>query len=708
MARCHGSLGVGMPRCADDSDLRRLPTGVVHPMLWSRAPRLTLAVVVAASCLGAAGEPVVAVEQTPQRSSVASIPGPPTITARYRDGTLLLRPGGDSKRDVLVATWPVDDVAADSHGYREARLELIDDDERKKTTRAPARDLPIHDGAEWNDVVRQVMTELAPPGENDAALTLVQGEEIVFYLGPDGELRVDRHQYKPAERHVTHVVGEAEFASRADALLRARYPGQDQLLFQAGNEDDDLSFVLFDFEHRQSVLIAAPPAEQGGSLANLMHTLVRVPDTLILRGQALGVLMRPVSSAGRLAWFATQTAATLPPPVHVASGPPPEVTSRPGMDLDAWERELDDMDLPRRYLGTIVPLIDGEAFFTSLVQALQDARKSVSIRLFIFDNDDYAVGIADLLKRRSADIRVRVLIDSLGTLGAGQAAPEGAASRPAFSIARYLRADSNVQVRETPNTWLMADHTKTLIFDKRVAYLGGMNIGHEYRHEWHDMMVGLNGPIVTRLQRDFDLAWAYAGMGGDLAYLRALGDRDRAAVAPPGSNYVEIRPLYTRTFNPQVLRAQLAAIRKAQREIWVEQPYVSDDALVNALMDARARGVDVRIILPSSGDSRFMNSANLLAARALMKSGVRVYIYPGMTHVKAALYDGWACLGSANFDKLSLRVNRETNVATSDPVFAGRLRQELFETDFARSRELPEVPSTGWGTYISAYVAGQL
>jgi phosphatidylserine/phosphatidylglycerophosphate/cardiolipin synthase-like enzyme len=105
------------------------------------------------------------------------------------------------------------------------------------------------------------------------------------------------------------------------------------------------------------------------------------------------------------------------------------------MDLDAWEHELDDMDLPPRYQGTIVPLIDGEAFFTSLVQALQDARKSVSIRLFIFDNDDYSVGMADLLKRRSADVRVRVLIDSLGTLGAGQGAPEGAASRPPFSIA---------------------------------------------------------------------------------------------------------------------------------------------------------------------------------------------------------------------------------------------------------------------------------
>jgi cardiolipin synthase A/B len=669
---------------------------------------LQWAIAVAAGALFAIGVPAAQGEPAPGDKDAIAV-APQAITATYGDGTLTVRPGGDSHRPVLVAAWSVDDAPDDGHGYRTARLEVLDEDEPKKeVSRGLARTLPIHGRAEWNEVVRQVMTELAPSAVDEAALTLVQGDEIVFYVTPERELRVHRHEDKPASRHVTRVVSEAEFAERADALLRARYPGQDLLLFEAGTGQDELSFVFFDLARRQSVLIAGPPAVQGGGLAGLLRTLMRVPDTLILRGQALGVLTRPVSSAARLAWLATQTAATLPPPLRVAPGPPSPVTPRPGMDPGAWERELDGMGLPQRYAGTIVPLIDGEAFFTSFVQALQDARKSVSIRLFIFDNDDYAVWVADLLKRRSAEVRVRILLDPLGTLGASQDAPEGAASRRPFSIARYLREDSRVQVRETPNTWLTADHTKTLIFDERIAYLGGMNIGHEYRHEWHDMMVGLTGPIVGRLQRDFDLAWSYAGLGGDLAYLHALGDGERVGGAAPVRDYVELRPLYTRTFDPQVLRAQVAAMRRAQREIWVEQPYVSDDRLVNELIAARARGVDVRMILPSSGDSRFMNSANLFAARALVKAGVRVYVFPGMTHVKAALYDGWACVGSANFDKLSLRVNRETNIATSDPSFAGRLRQELFEADFARSRELVEAPSTGWGTYISAYVAGQL
>ena len=79
-----------------------------------------------------------------------------------------------------------------------------------------------------------------------------------------------------------------------------------------------------------------------------------------------------------------------------------------------------------------------------------------------------------------------------------------------------------------------------------------------------------------------------------------------------------------------------------------------------------------------------------------------------MSHVKAAIYDGWACLGSANFDKLSLQINLETDIATSDPGFVGRLRSELFERDFGRSKEITEARTLGWPTYLSSFVARQL
>jgi hypothetical protein len=67
-----------------------------------------------------------------------------------------------------------------------------------------------------------------------------------------------------------------------------------------------------------------------------------------------------------------------------------------------------------------------------------------------------------------------------------------------------------------------------------------------------------------------------------------------------------------------------------------------------------------------------------------------------------------AIVGSANFDKLSLRINQETHLATSDPGFVRRIEQELFEVDFARAREWTEKKPAGWNDYLAKFFADQL
>ena len=130
--------------------------------------------------------------------------------------------------------------------------------------------------------------------------------------------------------------------------------------------------------------------------------------------------------------------------------------------------------------------------------------------------------------------------------------------------------------------------------------------------------------------------------------------------------------------------------------------------LVQALADARQRGVDVRVIIPMEGNHGIMNANNVTAANKLLKYGVRVFAYPGMSHVKAAVYDGWACLGSANFDKLSFRVNKEMNLGVSDPRFVDVLLEEVFEADFAASTELTAPLPEGWDNTFASIIASQL
>ena len=263
-------------------------------------------------------------------------------------------------------------------------------------------------------------------------------------------------------------------------------------------------------------------------------------------------------------------------------------------------------------------------------------------------------------------------------------------------------------MRANADPWLSTDHRKCILIDNHQAFVGGMNIGSVYRYQWHDLMIGLTGPVVGRLDKDYRKAWAFAGPLGDFAYAWAsLFDREsprKHAIA----DGIEIRPLRTATGKLQIYHAQLAAIRRAKRYIYLESAYFNDDTMLRELILARQRGVDVRVILPAENDIGIMQTSNLVMANEMVRNGIRVYAYPGMSHVKAAIYDGWACVGSANLEKMSLRVSQELDVAFSDPATVDRLRAELFEADFARSQELKSPVAPDWLDNLVKAFANQL
>ncbi len=386
--------------------------------------------------------------------------------------------------------------------------------------------------------------------------------------------------------------------------------------------------------------------------------------------------------------------------------PLPAIVPRPGMDLDAWEADLAGL-AGTSTRGTVRFLIDGDEFFPRLIETVRGADESIDIRTYIFDNDDYAVKIADLLKERSANVDVKVLLDGIGAIIGTRVDPDELSEdfEPPLSIISHLRDDSDVRVRTSGNPFLTGDHTKTTIIDGRVAFLGGMNIGRAYRYEWHDMMAEVTGPVVDLLQRDSDVAWSKASWLGDLAmFARTLTPMRRRA----DDIGVPLTILTTRDHDSQLYRAQLAAIRRSQSYIYIENPYFSDDVVLFELAKARRRGVDVRVILPDDGNHRAQSYSNELAINTMLRNGIRVYLYPGMSHVKAAVYDGWACFGSANFDKLSLQINEELNLGTSDPGIVAELLERVFAVDFKLSEELTTPVPTDWTHRLAEFVSDEV
>ena len=103
-----------------------------------------------------------------------------------------------------------------------------------------------------------------------------------------------------------------------------------------------------------------------------------------------------------------------------------------------------------------------------------------------------------------------------------------------------------------------------------------------------------------------------------------------------------------------------------------------------------------------------MDAGNLSTANGLIRAGAKVFQYPKMTHLKAMICDDWACVGSANFDTLSMRINRELNLAFSHQASVEGLYKTVFQPDFSRSRRVGLAETESMAGGIAETIADQL
>ena len=360
--------------------------------------------------------------------------------------------------------------------------------------------------------------------------------------------------------------------------------------------------------------------------------------------------------------------------------------SRPGGVV--FEQLLDREGLDPEWEGSLESYVNGSEYFPAFEKAIAGAKSEISMQVFLFDNDDIAVRYGNLLRERARDVRVRVLLDDLGTSLATRVAPKTQPPEgftPPDNVVKFLSKGSRLKARRTLNPWLIADHTKLIVIDKELGFTGGMNMGREYYSEWHDLMVSVQGPVLAQMEYHFEDNWRRAGPLGDFAR------NPKVPTVVPAADVSEgVRVLRTDIARGDlgILNALTLAIRASQKKIWIETPYLSSDEVKRELGAAAERGIDVRIILPNPSDSDIMNIANFAAGADLIEKGVKVYLHPGMNHLKALICDDWAMVGSANLDTLSMRVNREINLATGNKAFVRELENRVFRKDFVAARRM--------------------
>ncbi|MBI1916959.1 MAG: phosphatidylserine/phosphatidylglycerophosphate/cardiolipin synthase family protein [Planctomycetes bacterium] len=347
--------------------------------------------------------------------------------------------------------------------------------------------------------------------------------------------------------------------------------------------------------------------------------------------------------------------------------------------------------------------VDGGAALRTLEGLIASAQQCIDVLMYQWDSDALGWAVAQRLATRAACLgaapdggpSVRILVDGGGTLI--HSPPELKSAAEANEVLGWLIRQPHIQVLRTRNGLGHFDHRKLVVVDDGVAWSGGRNFTLASFFEYHDLSYVLHGPLVGDLADCFEKAWEEAGgrPAGPVSPGPALeGANAWASVVGTGRCSCELS------------RAIYQAVDHAWHHVYLENPYLTDTLLICKLVRARRRGADVRVILAEDSQSRLIDGAARVTANRLLRAGIRVYTYPGTTHVKAASVDGrWGYVGTGNFDSLSLRRNNEIGLAIAAGPFIGELEQRLFLADFQPEWEVTAPLPVSACDYLAEMVA---
>jgi cardiolipin synthase len=337
----------------------------------------------------------------------------------------------------------------------------------------------------------------------------------------------------------------------------------------------------------------------------------------------------------------------------------------------------------------------------AMMNAIRNAHDHINLETYIFEDDEVGNALAQLLiEKRHAGLQVNVIYDSAGTLGT----PAEFFEHMRAAGIHTLEFNPVNPLRTGGQGWDLnqRDHRKLLVVDGRIAFTGGVNISRVYGKSamlasarrqtpkdpkeaaWRDTHMQIEGPAVAEFQKLFLETWwhktGHALTGAN--YFPPLQREGNALVRALGST--PDQPEYP------IFKTYVSAFVNADRSIHLTTAYfVPDRQVMQALIDASKRGVDVRIVFPSISDVGIM----LYAARSfyseLLAAGIKVYERKAaLLHAKTAVIDGvWSTIGSTNLDIRSFMHNDEINAVVLNADFAAQM-EALFQRDIASSHEV--------------------
>jgi cardiolipin synthase A/B len=393
-----------------------------------------------------------------------------------------------------------------------------------------------------------------------------------------------------------------------------------------------------------------------------------------------------VWAIGHQAWIWAAGLAAFAFACHVAA--PQEQAPRFGLDHDFPVSSPEFLSslvgatgVPFLTGNRVEVLNNGDAFYPPMLAAIDGAERSVTMEAYIYWAGEIGRRFARTLAARArAGVRVKILLDAVGSATIGE------------DILQML-GDGGCQVAwYNPVRWYTLGrvnnrtHRKSLIVDGRIGFTGGAGIADQWRgqaqDEWHwrDVQIRVEGPGVMPLQAGFAQNW-----------LKTTGEMVSGdAFFPPPVTAGDVA-VQTILSSPQLGSSAARimyylAIVCARHHLFIANPYfVPDEAAIETLIEARGRGVDVKVMVSGIHNDNWLARQNSIRLSGeLLAAGVEMYEYNRtMLHQKTMVVDGaWGTVGTTNFDSRSFALNEESNVCVHQPEVV-RALDEAFLADLA-------------------------
>jgi len=337
---------------------------------------------------------------------------------------------------------------------------------------------------------------------------------------------------------------------------------------------------------------------------------------------------------------------------------------------NGFQNILKKNGIPPATRGNIYELItsDTEAYDRMLLE-IKNAQQSIDMCTYVFQSDKTTKALLNAMTIRAKEgVRVRLLMDLVGSLGVyfNQNcfnALKDAGGEVAFFVPMLKRPFQNyINLR---------NHRKIYLFDQTTLLSGGMNLSNEYMGEadgtkrWEDILYYLKGPAVHNFYSIFHNDWVYATKEEKKNDLKMNEEYK-------GDSIVQVVPSGPDIHRDALYETLLNAIYSAKERIWIVTPYfVPDENMVQALVIAHHKGVDVKLITPKNSDHFIADMGRSPYMRELYEIGADVVLYEGeMLHAKAILFDDLGgMVGSVNLDNRSLFLNYEVVTFVYSPKF---------------------------------------